>query len=442
MGKLKKIWSRFWDAFKSAYNAVFKHPKETPAKEWRDLSGVNLLAIFVDKLNNLTNTQATFDVTSDSVQAEKLKTLCKSIESNRYDIVDGMLADGDYYIFPATDSKGELYHSYLTQGRVRIISMDAEQITEAYGIIDWYVDTNNKCYYLFRRHKLDENGTLHISYLSVNEDGKSVILPHWEDIVDEEYAYANANHIGFGRYKSPASSRGLSPVYGVPLNYACADIEKTIQNDLKMIDDEFRNGKSVIFTDPRNLLEDEKAKQYRIADNVIPVQSRGNNVPQIDIFNPNLRFSEHYSKLVADMALYEKTVGTSKGILTDNETAYTATATAVRRANADTLSLIDRIRSAIDDGNKMTLEADAVFLNVSKDLWAYSSDWYDPFEEPDTQWQRLVEAKQNGVAEDSDLIRWLYPKLTDEEIQEKIERIKQEQQVNTDEALERILRGQ
>lgn len=439
--KFKQTINRIWNAFKEAYNAAFKHPIESEAQEWRDVSVVNFLAIFVTKLNNLTNTEATFEVISDSAQADTLKELCKDIEAKRFEIGENMLADGDFYIFPATNEKGEFRHSYLTQNQVRIIKMDGDNITDAFGIIDWYIDKHNKAFYLIRRHILKENGTLHISYLCIDDVGKSVTLPEWEYLIDEEIRLENANHIGFGRYKSPASSRGLSSVYGVPLNFGCGEIEKKIASDLKLIDDEFKNGKSVIFTDPRNLLKEEDANKYRIADNVIPIAQRANNGNNIDIFNPTLRFSEHYSKLVADLSLYEKEIGTSKGILTDNETTETATATAVKRANADTMALIDKIRVAIDNGNRMTLEADAVFLNIAPDLWSYRSDWFDPFEDPAEQWRRLLEAKNNGAAETRDLIKWNNPGLTDEEIEEKILRIKQEEQRNTDAALERILAG-
>ena len=176
-------------------------------------------------------------------------------------------------------------------------------------------------------------------------------------------------------------------------------------------------------------------------DNIIPVQARSGEGSNIDIFNPTLRFSEHYGKLMADFALYEKQIGTSKGILTENETTETATATAVKRANADTLSMLDNIRNAIDDGNEMTLEADGIYLNVSKDLWHYTSDWFDPFEDPDIQWQRLIEAKQNGAAETEDMIQWLFPDMTEEEIADKIERIGTKQAADTEGALERILMG-
>lgn len=438
--KFKTFWNVFIDSVKQAYNKAFKEPLEAAVQLWWNTDKINFLDIFVGKLNNLSNTEATFDIESDSTQTERLKALCKDLESKRFNITAEMLAYGDYYIFPATNSKGELIHSYLTQQRVRILDTDGENITEAYGIIDSYTDKANRVYYLIRHHKLDTNGTLEISYSVMNDSGKSASLDKWDYLNGTKYSFANANHIGFGRYKSPADSRGKSPVYGVPLNFGCAEIEKKIKNDLKLIDDEFKNGKSVIFTDPRNIKTDEECKKYKLADNIIPVHSRsgekGNN---IDIFNPNLRFSEHYSKLVNDMAIYEKQVGTSKGILTDNETAYTATATAVKRANADTLALIDKIHNALDKGNEMTLKADGVFLNVSPGLWRYKSDYYDPFEDPAEQWSRLKEASELGAAESTDLVKWLFPSMSDDDIREKLDRINAEKQNNADKSLENML---
>ena len=437
--RFKTFWNVFIDSIKQAYNKAFK-PIEDTVQSWRDTGKINLLDIFVGKLNNLANTEATFEVISDSTQAEPLKKLCKDIEDKRFNITAEMLATGDYYIFPATNSKGEIIHSYLTQQQVRILDMDGESITEAYGIIDWYIDKSNKVYYLLRHHKLDLNGTLNISYSVMSDNGKKTTLDRWADLDGREYSFINANHIGFGRYKSPIDSRGKSPIYGVPLNYGCGEIEQRIFNDYKLIEDEFTNGKSVIFTDPRNLMKDEERKQYRIADNIIPIQSRaGQTGSNIDIFNPELRWTPHYSKLVEDMAIYERQVGTSKGILTDNETAYTATATAVKRANSDTMSLIDKIHNAVDVGNVMTLKADSVFLNISPELWQYKSDYYDPFEDPAEQWQRLIEAKQNNVAESADLVKWLFPNMSDDEIQEKLQRIDESIQSDTASAIERAM---
>ncbi len=440
--KFKTFWKTFWEAFSGAYNKVFREPIESLTQEWRDIKSINFLDIFVSKLNNLANTEATFEVESDSTQSEPLKLLCEDLEAKRFEITENMLAEGDYWIFPATDSKGKIVHSYLTQQQVRILSMDGTEIKELEGIIDWYVDKHNKVYYLCRHHKLDDNNTLTVSYRVVDDNNRTTILAKWADLTEQSYSFTNAINIGAGRYKSPASSRGLSSVYGVPLNFGCADIEGKIVNDLKLIESEFKNGKSVIFTDPRNLLKDDEAKEYKLAENIIPVYNKaGQNGKNIDIFNPNLRYSEHYSKLVGDLAIYEKQVGTSKGILTDNQTTETATATAVKRANADTIALLNKIHSAIDAGNLMTLKADSIFLNVSPDLWSYKSDWYDPFEDPAEQWKRLVEAKGAGAIEAADLTKWLYPNLSEEDIEKKLANISAQSKADTDSAIERMLGG-
>lgn len=441
--KFKNFWIAFFDSLKTAYNKVFKEPPKTHVQNWKEIIKTNLLDVFVTKLNNLTNYQATFEVMSDSTQTDKLKDLAKDIQDKRYSITAPMLADGDYFVFPATDSKGNIYHSYLTQDRVRIIQKDGEQVKKAYGIIDWYVDDNNKTYLLLRNHELDNVGALTVSYSVVDDNNRPTSLYKWDYLKDKTTRFENANHIGFGWYHSPQNDRGLSPVYGVPLNFGCAEIEARIFEDLRQIDEEFKNGKSVIFTDPRNLLPDEQKKGYKIADNVIPIQQRaGQTGGYIDIFNPTLRYSEYYSKLVGDFALYEKQVGTSKGILTDNETMNTATATAVKRSNADTIALIDKIRTAIDKGNKMTLEADAVFLNIPLDLWEYQSDWFDPFEDSSEQWKQLLEAKNAGAITTKRLTKWIYPTMTDEEAEQEIADIKAETQIDTDEAINRILQGQ
>ena len=439
---LKTFWKNFVESLKTAYNKTFKAPLESATQSWREIENINLLDIVVGKLANLTAIEATFSIESDSAQADKLKDLLKNLENEKYNLISNMLATGDVFVMPATDERGELYHRVLSQNEVRILNSKAGKITEAYCIIDYYIDNNNKVYYLLRHHILDDNGTLTISYQTVSDDGNSAYLGKWEYLDDMSYKFSNANHIGFGRYKSPKNSRGMSPIYGVPLNFGCSEIETRIFNDLKLIETEFENGKSKVFADPLILMPDSEKNAYRIPDNIYPIKSRAGQQPNIDIFNPNLRFSEHYSKLVCDLALYEKQIGTSKGILTDNETSYTATATAVKRANADTLALIEKIRAAVDIGNEDTLKADSVFLNISSDLWHYSSDWYDPFEDPSEQWARLLAGQQAGAVETEDLTKWLFPNLNAEEVEQKIANIKANQQTDTEEAINRILQGQ
>ena len=440
--KIKTFWSAFWSAIKSAYNKAFKEIPKDNTQDFRDIKSINFLAIFVSKLNNLSSIESTYDVVSDSTQADKLKDLCKDLESKRFDITSEFLGTGDYWCFPSHTNSGELFHRYVTQDRVRILDMDGEKITDLIGIIDEYVDNNNKLYFLNRRHTLTGD-TLVVETYVTNERNERAYLENWADVDGVAYQFKGANHIGVGRFKSPTSSRGLSMVYGVPLNFGCEEIEAKIFNDLAMIEAEFKNGKSVIFTDPRNLLKRDNNVGYEIAENIIPIQQRaGVSGSNIDIFAPALRYEGGFkNKLLDDMMQYEQQVGTDRGFLTPFENGG-VTATEIRRANASTIALIDKIHTAIKNGVEMTLAADAVFLNISNDLYSLKFDFYDAFEDADKQYERLASAVDRGVAEKADEMQWLFPNLTIEEREEKLARIGMESQTNTDAALEKILQGQ
>lgn len=442
--KLRIFWSNFWYALKTAYNKAFKDVPKEHTQEYRDTRRINFLAVFVSKLNNLANTEATFDVESDSVQADRLKELCKDIEAKRFDITADMLGGGDLWCFPAHDSAGGLYHRYVTQDKVRVLDTDGEKITDIIGIIDEYIDNDNKIYFLNRRQTLNGD-VLTIETYTTNERNERVMLAEWEDI-ESIYQISGVDNIGVGRFKSPTSSRGKSPIYGVPLNFGCEEIEEKIFNDLQLIEEEFANAKSKIFADPL-ILRKGKDKvgqaEWQIPENVFPIDTRGGQTgANIDIFSPTIRYSEYRSKLLDDMAQYEQQVGTDKGFLTPFESTTATTATEIRRANASTIALIDKIHAAIKRGVQETLKADAMFLNVADDLYTVSFDWFDSFADEAAQYQRLANAVDRGIAEKADELAWLFPNLTVDERAEKLERIKAEQTANTADAIERILQSE
>ena len=442
--KIRTFWQRFFNAFKEAYNAIFRDIPKDNTQDYRDTSKVNFLAIFTAKLNNLSNIECTYELDTDSAQAEELVELCEDLEGKRFEITAEFLGTGDLWVFPAHNSVGKLYHSYLTQDRVRILNMDGENVIDVVGVLDTFTDAvTKKTYLLNRRHTLNGDSLTVETFVS-NEKYETVSLDKWDHLVGA-YRFDGAGHIGVGRFKSPASSRGLSPVYGVPLNFGCEEIEAKIFNDLKMIETEFERAESKIFADPLTLRKakgKDGAEIWDIPEGVFPISKRaGDTGASIDIFSPAIRYSSYRDKLIDDMMQYEQQVGTDRGFLTPFEEGKATTATEIRRANASTIALIDKIHTAIKNGVEMTLAADAVYLNISSDLYALSMDFFDPFEDTDKQYERIANAVDRGVLEKADELRWMYPNMTDDEIEEKIERIGAESQTNTESALESILNG-
>ena len=447
--KLKTFWNSFWNAIKTAYNKTFRQTEEVYTQSYRDIRRINPLSVFVDKLCNLANTEATFEVESDSTQAEQLKSLCANLEDNRFKITSEMLGTGEMWVFPATDSEGRLYHRYLPKEYASILDMNGEQITDILGVIDEYTDSKtNKTYFLNRRQTLRQTlkgNVLTVETYTTTVNNERVSIEHFAD--DEGvYQFSGVDNVGVGRFKSPKSIRDNNDIYGKPLNYDCEEIEAKIFNDYLMIEQEFKNGESKIFADPLILRKGkDKVGQdsWQIPENVFPIDTRGGtSSASIDIFSPAIRYSEYQSKLLDDMKQYEQQVGTDRGFLTPFESGTSATATEIRRANASTIALIDRIHNAIKVGVESTLKADAIFLNVAPDLYSVVFDWYDAFEDTDKQYERIASAVDRGVLEKSDELKWLYPNMSQEEIAEKLARMEVEKQVNTDLALERILQGQ
>lgn len=438
--KIKTFWGVFWASIQNAYNRAFKEPPKELVQDYRDTNRYNFLAVFVSKLNNLVNTEATFDIDSDSTITEPLGELLEDLESKRFDITAEMLATGDYWVFPSTDKNGKLYHRYVPQSDVRILDMDAEKITSVIGVIDKYYSSDSKIYYLIRKHTLEGN-RLTVETYTTNNVFERVPFEQWAEF-ESIYTFGGADNIGVGRFKSPTSSRNKSLVYGVPLNYGCKEIEDTIFNDIAMIEQEFKNAKSLLFADPLILNKGLK-KVYRadgtqvseggwdIPENLFPIDTRGGTAgANVDIFSPAIRYSEFKDKLFDDMHRYEQAVGTDKGFLTPFENVTATTATEIRRANASTIALIDKIHTALKAGIESTIEADALFLNIAEDLYTININWFDVFTDEQASYNRIKEAAKDGYAEEIDVMQWLFPDLSLDELREKLERIEEKKRQN------------
>lgn len=438
--KIKTFWGVFWSSVQNAYNIVFKEPPKELVQDYRDTSRYNFLAVFVSKLNNLANTEATFDIDSDSAITEPLGELLENLESKRFDVTAEMLATGDFWVFPSTDKSCKLYHRYVPQSDVRILDMDAEKLTSVIGILDKYYSSDSKIYYLIRKHTLEGN-RLTVETYTTNNALERVPFEQWQKF-ESIYLFDGADNIGVGRFKSPTSSRNKSVVYGVPLNYGCKEIEDTIFNDIAMIEQEFKNAKSLLFADPLILNKGVK-KVFRadgtqvseggwdIPENLFPVDTRGGTAAaNVDIFSPAIRYSEYRNKLFDDMHRYEQAVGTDRGFLTPFESITATTATEIRRANASTIALIDKIHTALKQGIESTIKADALFLNIAEDLYTININWFDAFTDEQASYSRLKEAAKDGYAEEIDVMQWLFPDLSLDELQEKLERIEAKKRQN------------
>ena len=99
------------------------------------------------------------------------------------------------------------------------------------------------------------------------------------------------------------------------------------------------------------------------------------------------------------------------------------------------MALEQAIRREIRKGNMMTLEADALYLGIPQDAWAYDEDYQDIYVDDAAKLNEIITVMNNGAAEVDDLVKYYFPTLSDEERAEKIERINASKQSSTEQSI-------
>lgn len=438
------FFDNFWRWVKKNVDAQEEEKKVTVnVQDWEDVREYNPLAIANTKLTSLVCDEATVELQTDSTLVEPLIPLAENLEAKRYEICAMMNGKGGAFVTMATGEDDEPYHRIIAPADVSVYRMVANKMYEVAMVIDKKI-VKHREYRLVRHHILDENGTLYVYYYTTDKSGNEEYLPEWEHYKNDNVAYYNANNIGVAYYKSPQDSRGLSPVWGVPLNFGCEEVEQSIKTARNNLDEEMHLMKTKLFADESiaRKIGTKDDERFDLPEGIYTIRKKGGiDGTLIDSFAPATRYNDYKQKLIDAKADWEDMVGLDRGFLTEAEHTAGATATEIRTANTKTRSFVKKIQSAMFDGIKATLEADAVFLNIPLDLYTVTVDWFDSFLNEEEQYQRIANAVDRGILEKEDELKWLYPNMTDEEIADKLARIEAQSQVNTDVALERILKG-
>ena len=438
------FWSNFWGFVKKKIDQYDEEKKVVvKVQDWENITEYNPLAIANTKLTSLVCDEATVELQTDSKLVEPLIPLAENLEAKRYEIASMMLGKGGVFVTMATGEDDEPYHRIIAPADVSVYRMVADKMYEVAMVIDKKI-VKHREYRLIRHHILDENGTLYVYYYTTDKSGNEEYLPEWERYKNDNVAYYNANNIGVAYYKSPQDSRGLSQ-WGVPLNFGCEEVEAKLKKARNDYDEEAELMKAKLFADETvaRKIDTKNGERFDLPEGIYTIRKKaGVDGTLIDSFAPATRLAEYKQKLIDEKADWEDMVGLDRGFLTEAEHTSGATATEIRTANTKTRSFVKKIQSAMFDGIKATLEADAVFLNVPIDLYTVMVDWFDAFLDEEAQYQRIANAVDRGVLEKEDELRWLYPNMTDEEIADKLARISAQEQTNADQALERILAGQ
>ena len=438
------FWSNFWGFVKKKIDQYDEEKKiVVKVQDWENITEYNPLAIANTKLTSLVCDEATVELQTDSTLVQPLIPLAENLEAKRYEICAMMNGKGGCFVTMATGEDDEPYHRIIAPADVSVYRMVADKMYEVAMVIDKKI-VKHREYRLIRHHILDENGTLYVYYYTTDKSGNEEYLAEWEHYKNDNVMYMNAFNIGVAYFRSPQDSRGLSQ-WGVPLNFGCEEAEAKLKKARKDLDEEMELMKAKLFADESIVrkITAKEGERFDLPEGIYTIRKKaGVDGTLVDAFADATRYNDYKQNVTDKECDWEDQVGLDRGFLSEAEHTSGATATEIRTANTKTRSFVKRLQSAMFGGIKATLEADAVFLNIPLDLYSLAVDWWDAFSDEREQWERLKEAKAEGAAETEDLVIFQFPNLSDEERKAKMERIRAEQQTNTDQALERILAGQ
>lgn len=448
---IKDFWVALLSKINDKINQWLNVPRGQATTDAGDGTIINFFTMVVRKVLNRALMGAEFELITDSTQAEPLKELCEDLQDNAYKITANMIAGrerSECWVVPSfivVGGQRKLVHSYLDGDRICITGIKEDgNISECYMILN-ATKRKDKVYFLCRKHTLDDNGNLKITFFVADEKANQIEsnVPEWDSFINQEIIYNGVNHIGFGRYKSPVIALGTDTVYGVPLNYGCGKIEADLQEAVDNISLEMKSSKKMLFPD-WSIVREEKDGQgrslnYAIDDYIYPIRKKaGVDGNLIDEYCPSVRYSEYYSRLNDLLCQYQAQMGV-RDLITHTENTNGATATEIKSKNADNLALEESIRKELRKGNIMTLEADGIYLNISRDLWEYDEDFKNIYEDEQQTISNWISMLDKGIAEQRDVIKYWYPTLSDKEIDEKIIRLNEAKQITAESAIKSAL---
>ena len=142
-----------------------------------------------------------------------------------------------------------------------------------------------------------------------------------------------------------------------------------------------------------------------------------------EVYDPAIRDSAYYNRLLHLYELLEKQVGTSRGILTE-PLSRGATATEIKAGMYDTYSIISDMRIAIEHGMDRLVYAMDVLANMYSLApmgdYELSFDWsYSMIESSQESFNQLMTAAQIGAVEAAEVRQFVMPDETLEEAQER-----------------------
>ncbi|MBQ4512242.1 MAG: hypothetical protein II969_04565 [Anaerolineaceae bacterium] len=404
---------------------------EEQNRRYKNLHGVNLTAIFAGKLSALTVTESSVEVVGDNQRAQSLNNSIQAIWGKVRKWTSIAYGTGGVLLIPYV-SGGKLFTDIVPQSSMVINRINGDEILAVSILADTSVH-NDERFFRWTDYSMDKTGTVTIRQRATNATGGPVAFdrfPEWADI-QEEMAITGCEHLPLAYIKCPIDNRRNEALYGVPITYGCDDLMKEIEECLEDIRREYKLKKPIVGMDETLFDIKNNRRNLPVTGLFMPTTPGGlDGASKLwRVYDPAIRDSSYYNRLVNLYELLEKQVGTSKGILTE-QTSRGATATEIKAGLYDTYSIVQLMREAIAQG----IDRLAYAMNVLNNYYSLSPmgefevafDWsYAMIESSQETFNQLTTALQMDAIETAELRNYVIAGETLDEARERVAEIQQ-----------------
>lgn len=405
----------------------------TYAKDYEDISDINFGAIFANSLANKTVTESGCSITGadgkTSKRADFINASISKIWDSGHKITAQAFGKGGIIIVPYIANQ-KAYADIVDQSRLFIASMQGDDIIAATILADAIVKNNRK-YYRWTDYNL-QNKTHIIKNRATDMSGAPIDLAQineWANI-QEELVIDNVDRILFAYLKNVIDNRKTKDYYGVPITYGSESIIKDIKECLEQISSEYELKRAFVGADDRLFDKNDKLPK----NGLFKVLQSDQKDEFWEIFDPQIRDSSYFARLNQLFELLEKSIGTSKGIITPKETRG-ATATEILAAEYDTFVIVSNMRKnwekAIQDlayCYDVLAEYYALTPTGARGQYNITFDWdYKLYENSTETFGQLLEGHSRGAISAAELRQYIKSGETLEDAQKKVDEIKQKE---------------
>ena len=392
---------------------------------YQSIENVNFTAIFASKLSTLAVSEANAGVSGDGEGGEVLNRLFNEVWREAKYVTALSLGVGGVFIMPYY-SGGELHTDIITQDRVLIHSVKGGKITEA-TVLAESMRHDGRSLARWVHYKLADRRFTITNMATA--DGELISLgevAQWADIAPE-ITIPDTDRMLFAYLKSPADSRRAQNPYGVPITYGCDSIIKELHEHLAAIAKEYKIKQAFIGADSMLFSQDGRLPEDGVFKLFSPL---GQERDFWQEFNPQIRHEPYFERLRQLFSLLEMSVGTSRGILTEISTSG-ATATEIKQARYDTLSVVEEIRRGWENAAADLIYAyNKILKFFGKEYFEDSFavfDWsYSLAESTEETFAQLLEGFRAGVISAAELRQFIKPAQTLEQAEESIKLMRKE----------------